>query len=826
MFVHLHSHTIGSISDCILTPKTILSWANAQGVTAHAMTDHGCLTGVYPFYFAATQSQVRPVFGIEVYFDAREDEDGGDRLAKSHLVLLARNLTGFRNLIRLNNEAWQKNLRPPRYATITWDMLERYHEGLMCLTACVGSPIALAVRRGRVDRAEELFKRLYEIFGENFRPEVGGHPIPDQPQVNEAILAFARRAGLPPVLTNDCHYAKSEDWFIHNLYIKTGLKNPKTFTYSASCFYLKNEEEMRRMEFPAAFSDETARIAESCTAYEELRQRLSKGFSKPRRTSTFFPVRVVSISARMAVGDAARVLRVSETLLDRIRKLIGTARSLDEAHRRSGPLREIARRYPWLWRGAKGLEGLPRYVEPNFDACVEADAEQLSHLPLRVVDGLPVIDVEAPVLRQLGFTVRPARTANKAPTQTRQAYYRGLRHWWNDEFESATENLERAVQGGDCPREAFLRLAESLIALKRISLAKNILRGVVSDGSKNGSEATEQANRMLRTMERTGGPHPSKPAAVGVDHLPDFSALYLNGRIGQDEVSHAMKAVEKLLESNVGVVVVMANAEARRSAFFLPLLIGIDAYLRRYRGRIYVVGPALSGRLERRWFRAYPTYGEVAREIPHDVALTPRPAPDLAFHRHPRSRTIRHSQLIRSRIRQAVLRDAARRSWRTAVSDISGEFIWVEAPRTKMVPDRVRVELELGREAAVSESPLIVQAAGPGIWRTTAPVTWNLRPLRSGRRKRCRMNVDLVSCTPGGGGQILTLPAIELSLSGCVLEGGKTFADNESVALQLPNGPLMAAWKIRTLNERSIWSFYDYEPSVRTNLVRRFGLTD
>lgn len=806
-----------------------MAWAETAGVPAHAVTDHGCLTALYPFFLAARHTDIRPLFGMEAYFDAREgDGDSAiDRLDRTHLILIAKNLEGFRNLVRINNASWQKGFRAPRYAVAGWGMLERFHRGIICTTACVGGPVAIAVRRGRYERAEEIYRRLHEIFGSDFYPEVAAHPIPDQPAVNQAVLAYARHSARPPVLTNDCHYFKSEDWFTHNLYIKTSEKTPKTFSYSASCFFLRTPGEMRRLGFPKAYSDVTVRIAESCTAYEELRARLARGVPGiHRRTESLFPIRSVRISAKMALGDAARVMRVNP---DQTKEWLSHIRSTDTlktAHRRSRLIQALAQKHSFMWQGATGLEGLPRYVEPDFSVCVDVDEECLSYLPLRSIDGIAVVDVEAGVLRELGLRVRPARAAEQRPLRSRRMYYEGLWHWWNDEFGPAAEIFEKAICG-DVPAEAYFRLSECLAALGKPSLAKNVLGAFISTSPDPSSLVTERARRKLKAFAEGVEADKKSSDAVSVDHVPDFSVLYLKRQFREEEIRHAVRQVERLLESDVGVVAVSADAACQASPFFLPLLIGVDAFLRRYRGRIYRIGPRGPGRLLNRWFPARPTFGDVSREIPRDLSLQARAAPELAFHAHAGRRTIRHSQLIRSRLRFAVLRESGGRTWRLPVTDIGGEWIRVVAPRTTaLTPERARVELELGQDVAVSESALAIQSSPEG-WHILAPSVWNLRPLRVGKRKLCRIAARVVSCTPGGVPDIQSAEITELSLSGCVIEGADGFSAGESVATVFGKNEIaLAAWKIRSEKDKSIWAFYDYEPSIRARLARAFSLSE
>ena len=408
-------------------------------------------------------------------------------------------------------------------------------------------------------------------------------------------------------------------------------------------------------------------------------------------------------------------------------------------------------------------------------------------------------------------------------------YFAGLRHWWNDEFGGAVQLLEKTVHG-PCPAQAYFCLSDSLARLGKLPLAKHILNSIASSDAPKSQALRGQLERALSAL---GGDESRRAASsknresVSIDHLPDFSVLYLNGSFGIEEAQKAVGLVEHLLESDVGVVAIFPDRKARDSALFLPMLIGIDAFLRRYRGRIYLVGSpsTSSGPLIRRWFPAYPTFGDVSREIPRDVALKPRAAPELVFNVHRSGRAIRHSQLIRSRIRHAVIRDPAGRSWRRIVDDISGNAILVTAPETLIVPGGVRVELEIGRDVAVSPSPLAVRALSRDIWAIEPPIAWDIRPLRVGKRKSCRIDARVVSCTPGGARGVLLATVTELSLSGCILETRGNFAENESVAVVLGKPEItLAAWKIRAEKNGSIWAFYDYEPEIRARLVKSFAL--
>ncbi len=270
-FAHLHVHTEYSLLDGSCKIKEIATRAKELGMEHLAITDHGNMYGVIDFYRAAKEAGINPVIGCEVYvapgsrFD-RELLKGEGRY--NHLVLLAENNTGYANLMKIVSRGFTEGFYyKPR---VDYEVLEKYHEGIIALSACLAGAVASSVLHGSYEKAKEEALKLEKIFGkDNFFLELQDHGIPQQGTVNQALLRISQETGIKLVATNDVHYIMAEDAEAHDilLCIQTQKKVQDTdrMRYEGGQYYLKSEEQMLEL-FPYATEAvmNTGLVAERC----------------------------------------------------------------------------------------------------------------------------------------------------------------------------------------------------------------------------------------------------------------------------------------------------------------------------------------------------------------------------------------------------------------------------------------------------------------------------------------------------------------------------------------------------------------------------------
>lgn len=270
-FTHLHVHTEYSLLDGSSKIKELLPRAKELGMDSLAITDHGVMYGVIDFYKKAKEVGIKPILGCEIYvapgsrFD-REQGRGEDRYY--HLVLLAENNQGYKNLMKIVTRGFTEGYYyKPR---VDYEVLEKYHEGIIALSACLAGEIPNKILKEDFDGARAAANKMRDIFGENnFFLELQDHGIRQQTQVNTSLIRLSRELGIPMVVTNDVHYIREEDAVPHDLLlcIQTGKKvsDQDRMRYEGGQYYLKSEEEMQKV-FPYAREamDNTHKIAERC----------------------------------------------------------------------------------------------------------------------------------------------------------------------------------------------------------------------------------------------------------------------------------------------------------------------------------------------------------------------------------------------------------------------------------------------------------------------------------------------------------------------------------------------------------------------------------
>jgi DNA polymerase III subunit alpha len=266
-FAHLHLHTEYSLLDGMGRTAEYAARAKELGIHHVAVTDHGVMYGAMEWYRTATSAGLHPIIGVEAYL--AEGRAKAKERKSYHLLLLAENETGYRNLLRLSTLAQLEGYyyRP----RIDLEMLAEHGRGLIATSACLGGPVANNFLHGRPDVARDFAEKLADIFGpDRFFIELQDHGIPDQIRVNGDLIALARAQGLPLVATNDVHYCQQEDAPAQDILVciqtNTTLNDPKRLKSESDQLFLKSPQEMTRIfhDVPEAISN-TIRIAEMCS---------------------------------------------------------------------------------------------------------------------------------------------------------------------------------------------------------------------------------------------------------------------------------------------------------------------------------------------------------------------------------------------------------------------------------------------------------------------------------------------------------------------------------------------------------------------------------
>ena len=292
-FVHLHTHSEYSLLDGANRLPELVGHVRRMGMDSLAVTDHGNMHAAWSFYEEARAQKIRPILGFEAYLafgprQAREKQPGAPGIY-SHLVLLARNREGYRNLVRLTSIGYTEGFyRRPR---IDREVLARHSEGIVCLAACLSGEVALHLRQGRYDDAKRSAEWFAATFGrDNFWLEIQKHGIPEEDLVTRGMLDLGRELGLGVVATNDAHYLRKEDAEAHDVLLAIGtgsdLDDPKRFRFTGTESYVKSEQEMRAL-FPEQLETlaNTQVVADRCEFDFEKRYYLPS-FPKPPEYAT------------------------------------------------------------------------------------------------------------------------------------------------------------------------------------------------------------------------------------------------------------------------------------------------------------------------------------------------------------------------------------------------------------------------------------------------------------------------------------------------------------------------------------------------------------
>ncbi len=277
-FAHLHVHTQYSLLDGFARIDKLIKRAKELDMKYVAITDHGCMFGVIDFYKKAKKEGIKPIIGCEVYTAPRslKDKDPNFDKYQGHLVLLAKNMTGYKNLIKLVSKAYVEGFYyKPR---VDYEELKKHSDGIIALSACLGGDIQQHLMKRNYDKAKELALNLNETFGvDNFYLEIQDHGIREQKEVNLSLLKLSKETGIPLVATNDVHYVNKEDSKTHDilLCIQTGktFQDEKRMKFETQEFYLKSKEEMYELfSYAPSALDNTIKISSMCNVEFDFNQ--------------------------------------------------------------------------------------------------------------------------------------------------------------------------------------------------------------------------------------------------------------------------------------------------------------------------------------------------------------------------------------------------------------------------------------------------------------------------------------------------------------------------------------------------------------------------
>ena len=292
-FVHLHIHSEFSLLDGANRIKDLPVRAKELGMDAMAITDHGVMYGAIDFYDACKKEGIKPIIGCEVYVAPRSrfDKEPGIDNKYNHLILLAKNTEGYKNLSKLVSLGFIDGYYyKPR---IDLEILEKYSNGLVCLSACLAGSVNQALLNGQEEKAEEIALWHKRVFKDDYYIEIQNNGIKEQVLANQKLVKLARKLDIPLVATNDAHYLKKEDAYNHEvlLCIQTGkrMSDEDRMKFDTEDLYVKSPEEM--IDYFKAFPDaieNTVKIAEKCNLEFEFGHTILPNYEVPKEYNTHY----------------------------------------------------------------------------------------------------------------------------------------------------------------------------------------------------------------------------------------------------------------------------------------------------------------------------------------------------------------------------------------------------------------------------------------------------------------------------------------------------------------------------------------------------------
>lgn len=274
MFTHLHTHSHYSLLDGLGTIDHLIDKAKTQGATALALTDHGVMYGAIEFYQKCKKAEIKPIIGVEAYVAKTSLTDKNPKEKPYHLILLAKDNQGYKNLLKLTSIAHLDGFYyKPR---LDWDTLKKYSHGLIATTACLNGPLSRPLKAKQSETAKENLNILIDIFGkENVYLEMQYRHMAEQQLVNEGLKQLAKEFDLPLIVTNDIHYVESEDDQAHDVLLCIQTKHKQSdkdrMSYLGENYSMYTEEQMRQYfaDVPEAI-DNTQKLADRCNVEIEL----------------------------------------------------------------------------------------------------------------------------------------------------------------------------------------------------------------------------------------------------------------------------------------------------------------------------------------------------------------------------------------------------------------------------------------------------------------------------------------------------------------------------------------------------------------------------
>ncbi|MCH7828119.1 MAG: DNA polymerase III subunit alpha, partial [Bacteroidetes bacterium] len=257
-YIHIHNHSHYSLQDGACTIDSLIEAAKKNDMQSVALTDHGVMYGIAEFYRKAVAAGIKPIIGMEAYIvkegsrfnKGKTDSDNGRKRTKhyNHLILLAKNKQGYKNLTKLSTLGHTEGFYyKPR---IDLELLKEYRDGLICTSACAGGVVATDLTNNDYDKAVETAKTYKDIFGEDFYLEVQDHKMDVEKAVLEGMPKLSRELGIKLVATNDCHYIEKEHAIAHNILLlladKTG-RDYRDLRYKTDQIYFKSQDEMKTL---------------------------------------------------------------------------------------------------------------------------------------------------------------------------------------------------------------------------------------------------------------------------------------------------------------------------------------------------------------------------------------------------------------------------------------------------------------------------------------------------------------------------------------------------------------------------------------------------